>query len=116
MKRLILNVPLLVFFLSLTKCNTNILDIKERELSVIDIPNKDYKLRVVYMPSNATIQSSIQVRKLQGDKKTEGLLKDYERYNYIDTMYLKNDTTFILIIRDTVSILGNKPDTMIVKL
>jgi hypothetical protein len=114
MKRLIFIVPVLICCLSLIRC-TNILDTKERELSVIDVPNKDYKLRVVYIPSNATIQSSIQIRKFQG-RGTEELLQDYERYNYVDTLYLQNDTTFLIILRDTISYLGNKPDTMIIKL
>ena len=116
MKRLVFNIVFLVCFFSLSKCNTSILTTNEKELLAIDIPNKNYKLKVVYIPSNATIQSSIQIRKLQTNNKTEELLQDYERYNYVDTMYLKNDTTFMLIIRDTVSVLGNKPDTMIIKL
>lgn len=115
MKPLIFIATVLISFLSLTKC-TNILETKEKELSVIDIPNKDYKLRVIYIPSNATIQSSIQVRILRSDKKTEEVLKDYEKYNYVDTMYLKNDTTFMIVVRDTISYFGNKPDTMSIKL
>lgn len=115
MKRLIFIVSILICCFNLIRC-TNILDTKEKELSVIDVPNKGYKLRVVYIPSNATIQSSIQIKKFQGDKKTEELLQDYERYNYVDTLYLQNDTTFLIILKDTVSYLGNKPDTMIIKL
>jgi len=72
-------------------------------------------LRIVYIPSNVTIQSSIQVRKLH-DNKQEELLQDYERYNYVDTIYLKNDSILMLVVRDTISILGNKPDTMVIKL
>ena len=72
-------------------------------------------MRIVYIPSNVTIQSSIQVRKLH-DNKQEELLQDYERYNYVDTIYLKNDSILMLVVRDTISILGNKPDTMVIKL
>lgn len=101
----------LICFFILAKC-TSIVDTKEKELAVIAVPNKDYKLKVICIPSNATIQSSIQVRKLQNGKMTEEVLRDYERYNYVDTMYLKNDTTFLIIVRDTISYLGNRPDTM----
>ena len=115
MKQLVFIVPIFIYCFNLIRC-TNILDTKERELSVIDIPNKDYKLRVVYIPSNSTIQSSIQIRKFQGDEKTEVLLQDYERYNYVDTLYLQNDTTLLIVIKDTISYLGNKADTMLIKL
>lgn len=98
---------------SLIRC-TNILTTKEKQLSVIEVPNKDYKLRIVYYPSNATIQSSIQVRKIFNDNRKEELLKDFERYNYVDTSYLQNGTTLLIVVRDTISYLGNKPDTMIV--
>lgn len=110
MKRLTFNIPLLVLLLSLTKCSTNVLPSKEKALTVINVPNKSYKLGVFYMPSNATIQSAIQVRKQFKDK--EEIINTYERYNYMDTCSLLNDTTFMLVIRDTISVLGNKPDTV----
>lgn len=110
MKRLIFNISLLVLFFSLTKCNTTILSTKEKELSVTDIPNRSYKVGVFYLPSNATIQSAIQVRKQFKGK--EEIINTYERYNYMDTCRLINDTTFMLVIRDTISVLGNKPDTI----
>jgi len=62
---------------------TDTLKVKEKELFVIEVPNKLYKLRIVHIPSNATIQSSIQVRKLNINKGEE-LLQDYERYNYLE--------------------------------
>jgi hypothetical protein len=83
---------------------------KTEVLYSIKIPNKNYTLNVVYLPSNATIQSAIQVRKQFKDKGE--VINTYERYNYMDTCELINDTTFMLVIRDTVSVLGNKPDTM----
>ncbi len=115
MRRLVFIVLMLFVVSNLIMC-TNIFETKEKELSVINIPNEDYKLRVVYIPSNSIIQSSIQIRKFQGDNKTEQLLQDYERYNYVDTLYLLNDTTFLIVLKDTVSYLGNKADTMIIKL
>ena len=79
-------------------------------LTVINIPNKSYKLGVFYIPSNATIQSAIQVRKQFMDN--HEIINTYERYNYMDTCSLIDDTTFMLVLRDTISVLGNKPDTV----
>lgn len=110
MQRLMFCIPFFVFFFSLTKCNTAVLSTKEEALTVINIPNKNYKLGVYYLPANATIQSAIQIRKKFKEK--EEIINTYERYNYMDTCSLLNDTTFMLVIRDTISVLGNKPDTV----
>lgn len=87
---------------------------KDRELYLIKIPNKDYKLSVVYLPSNATIQSAIQIRKKYKNK--EEIINTYERCNLVDTCALVNDRTFVLVVRDTISVLGNKPDTIFVNI
>ncbi len=115
MKQFIYLLSFLVVVFTIIKCQPRILDYKEKELSVFTIPHKDYKLKIVHTLSNATIQASIQVRK-QRSNNTEELLQSYERYNYVDTMSLINDTIFMLVIRDTASVLGNKPDTMMIKL
>lgn len=80
------------------------------------MPKKPYKLRIVYIPSNATIQSSIQVRTLSVNKE-EKLLQEFERYNYLQSYRLLNDTVLMIVVKDTVSYLGSQRfDTMIVKL
>lgn len=94
----------------MTYCNTSILTTDETELTVINIPNKNYKIAVFYLPSNATVQSAIQVRKKYVNY--EEVIATYERYNSMDTCELINDDTFLLVIRDTISVLGNKPDTL----
>ena len=105
-----------VLDLSLLSC-TNILTVKEKELSVIEVPGQSYKLRIVHIPSNATIQSSIQVRKLLDNRKDEEILQDYERYNHLESYKLLADTALMIIVKDTISYLGrNRLDTMIVKL
>jgi hypothetical protein len=106
---------LIIFNLGLVSC-TDTLNVKEKELFEIEVPNKPYKLRVVHMPSNATIQSSIQVRELYGNNE-EKVLQDYERYNYLESYKLLSDTALMIVIKDTISYLGSKHfDTMIVKL
>ena len=84
--------------------------IKGTELYSIQPNTKTSTIRVMYYPSNATMQASIQVQKIVKDNIE--VLKDYERYNYMDTCGLIDDTTLLLIIRDTISVLENKPDTM----
>ena len=110
MKQLFFITLFLILLFSLSKCTTRILSTKVNVLTVINIPNKSYKLGVFYIPSNATIQSAIQVRKQFMDN--QEIINTYERYNYMDTCSLINDTTFMLVIRDTISVFGNKPDTV----
>lgn len=102
----------IVAILTLVSCNFNALETKERRLAVVNLPKKDYTIGVFYQPSNATIQSAIQIRKVTRNGATEEVLKNFERYNYVDTFYLKNDSVFCIVVRDTASILGNKPDTI----
>ena len=111
MKNLIIKVGIVFCILFVNSCtNGSLLNSKSKELYSIKIPNKNYTLSIYHLPSSATIQSAIQVRKKFKDK--EEVINTYERYNQMDTCVLINDTTFLLVIRDTVSVLGNKPDTM----
>lgn len=106
-----MKLKLWVFGLIAIGCkNPTILETKTKELYNWKNTTKDYGLKVLYMPSNATIQSAIQVRSVMKSK--EEILATYERYNFMDTCYFANDTTFLLVIRDTISVLGHKPDTM----
>lgn len=115
MKNLIVFIRILLCIIFLNTCTKNsVLETKAKELYLIKVPNRDYKLSVVYLPSNATIQSAIQVRKKFKDK--EDIINTYDRYNYVDTYSLKDDSTFMLVVRDTISILGNKPDTIYVNI
>ena len=109
-------ISFVVLAISLLNC-TNVLNVKHKELSVIEVPGQSYKLQIVNIPSNATIQSSIQVRKLLDDKEDEEILQDYERYNYLESYKLLGDTALMIVVKDTISYLGRKQlDTMIVKL
>ncbi len=111
MQNLIIKTGIILCIIFLNSCtNGSLLNSKTKELYSIKIPNKNYTLSIFHLPSSATIQSAIQVRKKFKDK--EEVINTYERYNYMDTCFLINDTTFMLVIRDTVSVLGNKPDTM----
>lgn len=74
----------------------------EEEIKVIKeirVPNKKYLLRVYYIPSNATTQSYIQVRKVE--KNTEFVLQSYERFNYLNGYKFIGRDTLNLSISDT---------------
>lgn len=116
MKKLfyVFNITVLFCFFSCSY-NGKLLDTKEKVLARVDLPLKSYKLKIIYQPSNATIQSSIQIRKV-GNDNIEKLLRNYERYNFLEGYKLINDTIFMIVLRDTVSYLGNHPDTMFVNL
>lgn len=113
------SLELLIFvaFASILSSCTDVLPVKEKELAVVNVPNQSYKLRIVHMPSNATIQSSIQVRKsYNNNKEGEEVLQDYERYNSLEGYKLIDDTALMIVIKDTISYLRKKHlDTMIVK-
>lgn len=101
-----------IFFMSCK--NGALLNSKAKLLYSTKVPGKEYNINVLYLPSNATIQSAIQVRKKYKDK--EDIIETYERYNYMDTCRLISDTTFMIVIRDTISVLGNKPDTIMLSI
>ncbi len=64
-------------------------------------PNKDYTIRLYYVPSNATTQSYIQVRKIESN--IEEVLKSYERFNHLESYSLNRDT-LIITVSDTSSV------------
>jgi hypothetical protein len=88
----------------------HILESKEKVLANIVIPKAKYSLKLISFPSNATVERSIQVRKSFNDGKME-VIKDFEKYDSIEVYKLLNDSVLMLVLRDTVSYLGNKPDT-----
>ena len=92
-------------------CGSPSLDTPARSLWVRSLPAKGYQLRVVYRPSNATVQAAIQVVQ-QRAQQPDQVLGDYLRYNCLDACRLTNDSLLILVLRDTVSVLGNRPDTI----
>lgn len=90
----------------------SLFDSENTEITEITIPNKDYKLKLYHVPSNATSQSYIQVRKIENEK--EYVLRNYERYNYVVSHAIKNET-LELVLKDTAAV-NIKVDTVYVKL
>lgn len=106
---------LLAILYGIYKLSTfSLFDSDIKQVQEIRIPNKNYLLKIYYVPSNATTQSYIQVRKVENGK--EEVIGSFERYNFVDTYKVINETTFMIVVRDTVSYLGNKSDTIFLKL
>ena len=101
-----------VLLVLVSACSSpSLLDTPVRSLWVRSLPTKRYQLRVVYRPSNATVQAAIQVVQQQAQQ-PDKVLGDYQRYNCLDACRLTKDSLLTLVMRDTVSQLGNRPDTV----
>jgi hypothetical protein len=83
-------------------------------LDKLNLEKRNFDLSVYYIPSNATSQNYIQIRKVFNDKHEE-VYKNYERYQGIKELKTVNDTLVRIIILDTMSY---KPrvDTMIINI
>ncbi len=91
------------------KVNTfSLFDVEITHLQTINVPEKPYTLKVYLLPSNATSQSYIQVRKIES--KVEEVLASYERYNYLNS-YSLSDGEVSFIVSDT-SIAHSRADTV----
>lgn len=69
-----------------------------QSIKTIENPGRDYKIGIYYMPANATTQSNIQVRKLLNGQ--EEILESFERYNFLESTDIRNDTLMIRV-KDT---------------
>lgn len=87
----------------------NVFDVEISKIAEIEIPNK-YKIGVFYLPSNASSQSYIQIRRLENGE----VLQNYERYNFVNDYKLFNDT-LRLVLSDT-SFVKRKTDTLFFKI
>lgn len=69
-------------------------------LEEIGVPNRDYKLRIYHVPSNATSQDYIQVRKIKDGHET--VMGSFERYDSLISYSLTN-TVLELRLKNTTS-------------
>ncbi len=115
MKRKLLIGGVIVVFISLiyfiySLSNFQIFDVEVQKITNVDLIDKPYNLAIYYVPSNASNQSSIQIREVKKDS----VLQFYERYNYFKEYKISNDTLF-LFLADT-SLTPIKIDTLHFKL
>ena len=83
----------------------NLFEVEPILVEDITVPKKDYRIRIYKIPSNATLQPSIQIRKIKSGQ--EDVLSNYERYDKMDSFSIKIDT-LILSIRNVDNIIPPK--------
>lgn len=76
-----------------------IFDDEIKIIEQINVPNRNYSIKIYYVPSNASSQSYIQIRKLQSG--VVEVLENYERYNHLDEYKIIEDDTLSITISDT---------------
>lgn len=91
----------------------SLFDVEMKKVAEIKVPNKSYKITLYYIAGNATAQDVIQVKKQF--KEGEVILKNYERYNFVNSYEILSDTTLQLILSDT-AFTERKADTMLLKI
>ena len=62
----------------------------DEEFKEIRIPNKSYTIKIYHIPSNASSQSYIQIRKSENG--VEEVLQNYDRYDHINGYSIRKDT------------------------
>ncbi|WP_461788809.1 hypothetical protein [Pedobacter sp.] len=82
------------------------------KLKVIDVSGRPYKIVLYRINGNATVQSGIQVRKLDGEN--ESTLKHYDRYDSLIS-YSVFKGSLELVLKNT-NFQKQKPDTLYLKL
>lgn len=95
----------------------SLFDVEIKKVAEIKVPNKPYTLNLYYVAGNATAQNVIQVRQQLNDKET--VLQNYERFNFVNSYEITNDTTLQLVLSDTTFIDGyvdGKTDTVLLKI
>lgn len=80
----------------------SLFDDEFKMLEKFNIPNKNYSIKIYYIPSNASSQSYIQIRKIENG--VEEVLESYERFNYLKNYEILNQDTLKLTISDTSQI------------
>lgn len=100
----------IVLYLGYRAASFQLFDTNFIELESIEIPNKDYNIQLYLIPSNASSQNYIQVRKIKHN--VVDVIANYERYNQVDG-YSVSDTLLQLILRENAH---RKADTLSIEL
>lgn len=100
-----------VAFVGYKLATFELFDDKPTELESINLPGESYDLVLYLIPSNATVQGGIQIRKIHDDGVQE-TVANYPRYNHLISFDLLSDE-LELIIEDTIR---EKVDTVLYSL
>jgi hypothetical protein len=80
----------------------SIFDNEIKMLKEIKVANKNYNLKIYYVPSNASSQSYIQIRKSTNE--IEETIESYERFNFLNNYKFSITDSLSLFISDTSSV------------
>ncbi|MDR1877786.1 MAG: hypothetical protein LBQ84_09205 [Flavobacteriaceae bacterium] len=87
---------LILLFFGVYKLSTfTIFDDEFKVVESIKIPDKNYIIRIYHIPSNASSQSYIQIRKIENG--VEEVLESYEQFDHLNSYSLKKDTLVLTI-------------------
>ena len=79
----------------------------------LNLKNRGYNLRFYYIPSNATNQSYVQLRKTFNENREE-VYQNFERYQGVGESTLVKDSVLRVVLLDTMSYRHRK-DTIFIK-
>lgn len=87
-----------------------IFDDEFKVIKEIYLPHKKYSIYIYHIPSNASSEDYIQVRKVSNG--VEEVLESFPRYNQLINCQIKQDT-LILNIKDTIRLIENEKKVII---
>ncbi len=92
-----LGVGILIFLaFGIYKLSTfSLFDVEFKVVESIQVPDKKYNIKIYHIPSNASSQSYIQIRKIEDG--VEEVLESYERFDHLDSYSIERDTLIIKI-------------------
>lgn len=87
---------LILFVFGIYKLSTfTLFDDEFKVVESIKIPDKNYAIKIYHIPSNASSQSYIQIRKIEDG--VEEVLESYERFDHLDSYSLEKNTLVLTI-------------------
>ncbi|MGS0748133.1 hypothetical protein [Halpernia sp. GG3] len=94
-KALVILFFLILIFVFYKIVTFQLFDDSLKVVKIFNIPNKKYKIKIYHIPSNATTQENIEIRKAENDE--EFTLKNFEMYNVVENAKIKGDSLFLKI-------------------
>lgn len=83
------------------------------QLMTIHLSQKKYSMTVFYLPSNATSQDYVQIRKRDNTTGDESIAGNYERFQGIEKYRQLNNSLLEIILLDTASYTPRKDTVQI---
>lgn len=98
---------IMIAFVGYKLATFSIFETEFKELKTIKIPNSNSILVVYHLPSNASSQEYIQIRKVENQVET--VIENFENYDLVNGISFKNDSILKIIIGKSTA---NKIDTI----